>query len=253
MEILGESPYVLRLDLGAGIGGVAVAVTDILESPAATRHATEEIFRVLWSPPQQIYSIIVLYEEGPPEGEVVVDFQPGPVRFMMVRDFIERLRDEELGRVVADMLGTPPRQQPAHGRVQAIDVLRGMGTIDPAEELVPVVFEIPADLNVPLGGAVTYSYDLTGAIDVEHAQAVNVQPAAPDATPDVKQINAWITAEDDEGGPPDTPQGTLEVDHGYQLRIKVGDPEAEEPPDRPRDRHSAHGYSTGGPRYRVDS
>jgi CHAT domain len=216
----------MRAHVDDEIGTVGIGVTGVLHRRPDFRRAAEQLIGMVGRS-RDLTSILILYYDGPDEDEIAVEFDPADIRFMQVRSFLQRLRSSTLHDVIELAQQSPPSYEPATGRVEAFDRLAQLGLIRPANASEPVVFTSAQLLGATPGQQVRFSYAMPTTDNVR-LEAADVEAAAAEAAPQIKQVGAWITEGERVAAAPEAvlqPGSGLTIGHHYTLKLKVGDPE----------------------------
>jgi hypothetical protein len=172
---------------------------------------------------EEIERLLLLYGEGPRSADLLLDFDPGPLRFRRMDEFITRLRDDDPLEVFATIDREGHQHRPVPGRVveirdagQAVKAVRPLA--DDAEAVrLEVGTEPSSDLDV--GEHLLFEYQLPfAANDASVTAAAIARPKQPQ--PHSKTIGTWVE------GDQEPVSGPLELEREYIMRFKVGDPES---------------------------
>lgn len=204
------------------IADLAIEVKTRVRGAANLRRYAEEL-AIHLREEDDIERLLVLYGEGPPSQGLRLDFDPGPLRFRRVDEFIEQLRENQPIEVIPRIDRAGQHHHPVVGEVvevgsaeDSLAIVRPLG-----EDTRAVRFGAGGAPSAPVrvGEHLLFEYRLP--FDAESATVTAAAAPPPGLSPEspVKRIGAWV-----ESGGERTP-GPLRSGLEYVLRFKVGDPE----------------------------
>ena len=216
-----------RFDLGFDFEGpgsvtdLAIAVETRVGGVSALRRLSEDL-AVNLRDEEEIERLLLLYAEGPHSADLLLDFDPGPLRFRRMDEFITRLRDDNPLEVFATIDREGHRHRPIPGKVVEIsDAGRAVMAVRPlADDAEAVRLEVDAESSShpDVGEHLLFEYQLPFAAEDASVTAAPVARSE-QPSPRSKTVGAWVE------GDGEPVSGPLELERTYMMRFKVGDPE----------------------------